>query len=98
MLLLLVFSMSPLKQLLRDKKEIQRASEAKSLAVEKSWSQAPREETVSPADWLPISWLVCQLAALLTSQDLGFLLCETEPIIPMPEACTRAYIISLGEA
>lgn len=55
MLLLPVFYMPPLKQLLRDKKEIQRASEAKSLSVEKSWSQAPREETASPADWLPIS-------------------------------------------
>lgn len=57
MLLLPVFYMSPLKQLLRDKKEIQRASEAKSLSVEKSWSQAPHEETglLAPADWLPIS-------------------------------------------
>lgn len=48
MLLLPVFYMSPLKQLLSDKKEIQRASEAKSLSVEKSWSQAPHEETASP--------------------------------------------------
>lgn len=98
MLLLLAFYMSPLKQLLCNKNETQRASVAKNLIVEKSWSQASCEETASPADWLPISWLVCQLTALLTSQDLGFLLCETEAIIPMAEAFTRAYMISLGEA